>query len=825
MSRRGRAGLPAAVLTASLLQLACSTLADPEPASICVSDEDCDTLRGEICGSGTCYASNLPARREVALDMTAAGVSGSFRLELYGPDHAVARIDTPPVRYHVSLDNDGDAAGVRDELQLSVLETYRFGDQKGDVPLKVSITASQASRLGTPQPKAVQLVLDPPVDEDGIPLEPPPTVVLPWAHYDSNDKSPFYSGAAPEPERPLLVTLSPADGLDPNLNVDVQRGIIYRQIVREQQALSGTHSFTLKTDRDCHRQVYGLARVVGVDTDAESPVPISVELVHARRDPAPGPICDPEPASGTPAVCAPTTIARVSGFKPVPCTAKNQCPQPLGCYPTDAGDDSRACGCGNDSECPTGQICELQSHRCALDLASPDLGISVPGLGLVATEFGVVTRNVTKQDTVVTEFDAWVYTYCEDALKSDREMEYVIRATPTSLDNNPAPLPPLSFHASVDFLWQNGERPQGKLNTMCFPDWEPPRTLTFDVSSPPQELYRDASDRPFVCCNPSCLDLVNPAVTPPDSCRLAATLTARTVFTPNPEVWAKHSCMELDASDPTVPAGSQRITYNFDRNACSEGSCDIALSPGRDQLEYEIRIEPADNSLIRSMVIPAQLIDKASTSLTMPKLEYRVLLRGTVTTDDCPKKPSDGSPAIDCPRASILAERLRVADDDPALGPIFLTAPTIPGSNGAFVMPVDPGVYLVTALPASGSPGGPADIRVVDLRLDSKLVDTSGPIPIADLERPLALDVGRLVTVELAGFGRSSKAVPLDVGYWAEDKPSFDGKALDLNDPNTCYGNQNRGCQIRRLRLSGSVLSLTQESYVKYLARGAPESK
>lgn len=816
-----------AALGASLLLTlppACSTLADPEPAVICVSDEDCDTLRGEICGSGTCYASNLPGRREVALDMTAAGVSGSFRLELYGPDRAVARIDTPPVRYHVSLDNDGEAAGVRDELQLSVLETYRFGDEVGQVPLRVGITPSQASRLGTPQPKAVQLRLDP-LDPDGVPLDPPPTVVLPWAHYDSNDKSPFYSGAAPEPERPLLVTLSPDDGLDTNLNVDVQRGIVYRQIVREQQALSGTHSFTLHTDRDCHRQIYGLARIVGEDTDTASPVPISVELVHARREPAPGPICDPEPASGTPAVCSPATIARVSDYKPVPCAAKNQCPQPLGCYPTGAGDGSRACGCGSDSECPTGQVCELTSNRCALDLASPDLGISVPGLGLVATESGVVTRNVEKQDGTITEFDAWVYTYCEDDLEADREMEYVVRATPTSVDNTTAPLPPLNFHTSVDFLWQNGERPQGKLSTMCFPDWAPPQALAFDVSTAPQELYRDAGGQPFVCCAPACLDLANPAPTPPASCRLAALLTARTVFTPDPEVWAKYSCMELDAGDATVPEGSQRITYNFDRSTCSEGACDIALSPGRDQLEYEIRIEPPVNSLIRSMVIPAQVIDKASTGLTMPSLEYRVLLRGKVTTDDCPKKPSDGSPAIDCPRASIFAERLRVADEEPALGPIFIPTATIPGSNGAFVMPVNPGVYLVTALPASGSPGGPADIRVVDLRLGSKLVDESGPIPIADLERPLALDVGRLVTVELEGFGRSSKAVPLDVGYWAKDKPSLDGKALDLNDPLTCYGGQNRGCQIRRLRPAGSFLSLTQESYVKYLARGVPESQ
>jgi len=804
------------------LPLACSTLAAPEPATICISDEDCDKSLGEICGAGTCYASNLPARSEVALDMTAAGGSGSFRLEVYGPDHSVARIETPPIRYRVSLDNDGEIAGVRDELRLSVLETYHFGDQDGEVPLKVSLSPSQASRLGTPAAKAPSLPLNP-LDEMGQPLDPLPVIVLPWAHYDSNDRSPSYTIPGPEPERPLLVQISPEDGLDPNLNIDVQRGIVWRQLVREQQALSGTHAFNLHTERDCHRNLTGTARVIGENTNAESPVPISVELVHARRDPAPGAICDPEPAIGTPSVCSPTTIARVSDYKPVPCTAKSQCPQPLGCYPTDADDGSRACGCGSDSECLTGQICELQSRRCALDLASPDLGSG--GLGLTASEAGVVTTNVMEGDKITTQFNAWVYTYCEDDLEADREMEFVVRATPASPDNAAPPLPPLSFHASVDFVWKNGERPAPGIGNMCFPDWLPPQPLAFDVSSPPQELYRDASDKPFVCCSPTCLDLANPIPTPPASCRLSALLAARTVFTPDPVLWSKFSCMELDSADDTVPEGSQRITYNFDRTSCSEGTCDIALSPGKAGIEYEIRIEPPPSSLIRSMVIPAQTIDPMTSSLTIPALEYRVLVRGSVTTDDCPKKPSDATTTIDCPRASILAERLRIDGEETALSPFFVDTTTIAGSNGDFVMAVNPGVYLVTALPASGSPGGPADIRVVDLRLDSKLVDTSGPVPIADLETPLALDVGKLVTIELEGFARSSKVVPLDVGYWAKDPPTLNGKPLDLNDPATCYGNQNRGCQIRRLRVTGSFLSLTQESYVKYLARGVPESQ
>ncbi|MBA3550338.1 MAG: hypothetical protein H0T76_28015 [Nannocystis sp.] len=819
MMRRGRVQLGRLLLATFALPLACSTLASPEPVETCVSDDDCDKASGEICGAGTCYPSNLPPRDEVALELTVASLSGSFRLELHGPDRAVERVDTRPIRYHVNLDNNGEVAGVRDELRLSVFETYRFGDQVAEIPLRATLTPTQSSRLGTPQPKVVPLGFDP-LNENDVPLDPVPAIVLPWAHYDSNDKSPSYTSPAPEPERPLLVTISPADVFNPMDNSDIQRGIVYRQLVREQQALAGTHAFALHTDRDCHRKLHGTALVVGTGTPP--PVSIGVELVHARRTPADGPVCDPEPATGTPAVCSPQTLARASGYKPVPCTAKNQCPQQLGCYPTGDDDGSRVCGCDTDAECPTSQVCEQQSHRCALDLASPDLGTG--GLGLTATEGGVATKVETS------DFEAWVYTYCEDDLQGDREMEFVVRATPSSPGGDvPPPLPPLSFHTSVDFLWQNGELPRAELKqNMCFPDWSAPQPLAFDVSSAPQELYRGAGNQPFVCCSATCLDLTKPAASPPASCRLAATLTARTVFTPDPELWSTFSCMELDVADTTVPAGSQRITYGFDQTKCSDGPCNINLSAGTDKLEYELRVEPPQGSLIRSMVLPTPLVvDTGTTSVVMPKLEYRVLLRGrvTVTPEDCPAKPSGGASAIDCPRASILAERLKVAGEEPALAPLYLTAATIPGSYGDFVLAVNPGVYLVTALPASGSPGGPADIRVVDLRLDSKLVDTSGPIPIADLDSPLSLDVGKLVTVELEGFGRSSKAVPLDVGYWAAKPLRFNGVTLNLNDPATCYGSLNRGCQIRRLRLAGSFLSLTQESYVKYLARGALDSE
>ena len=171
-----------------------------------------------------------------------------------------------------------------------------------------------------------------------------------------------------------------------------------------------------------------------------------------------------------------------------------------------------------------------------------------------------------------------------------------------------------------------------------------------------------------------------------------------------------------------------------------------------------------------------------------------------------------------------MAERLRSPDVDPeaVLGPYFYTASTIPGSLLCeFVLPVNPGVYLVTALPQTASPGGPARISVLDLRLESELVDSSGPMPIAELAAPIVLEAGTLVTLELDNFDRSSVAVPLDLAAWQADRRSSRASTSTRRD--TCYGAAGRGCEIRRLRPSKGGLSPTQEQYVKYLTRAPPQ--
>jgi hypothetical protein len=778
-----------------VLVLACSTLAEVEQVTNCVSDNECDAkVPGQVCGGGICYDASLPDRAAIGLDVLGNGVESNFRVELRGEDAAALRIDRTPIRYSVSLDdrtleNKKVIPGVRDYLQISLRETYRSGDKDRTVALAGDLSLSQNSRLGREAVSnnllRVELI-------DPMTMQPvvDPKVVLPWAREEEGNNI------------PLLLSIKADDALDPDTNIQVNRGIVYRQLVRPQLSRVDTHVFKMQTRRECHRKVNG--DVILIDGSVPQ-YPVDLSFRHARRDPEGGAVCDPEPATGTPAVCSPNTIAP---FDALPeCITAKECPKPYGCH---TSGDSKRCGCDRDEECPLGQVCELTSKSCALDLGD-----------LVATK-GIASAVADEGN----RYDAWIYTYCESDLEADREMEFVVSAAPRNLDGSgPAPLPPLAYRTTIGFTWDNGMPKPITPARVCLPTWAPPQSLAFALTSPPQELYTDAKGRPWVCCSSTCLDSVDTTdpTTPPESCPLGATVTARTVFTPEPLAWTDATCMELERNDPELPLGSQRITYGpLDRSSCAQAGtpCEISLSRGDSNLEYEIRIEPPVGSLVRSAILPPQLVDASTTSVTPVELAYRVLVSGQVRL---PSGEDDCSDIVAClPNAEVMAERLRLNDEDPAttLGPYFFTAQTIPGSPGDFVMAVNPGVYLLTALPQSGSQGGPARIAVYDLRLGSPLVKTQGPIPTAKLP-PIVLDPGKLVTIELDNFDRSSVAVPLDLAGWKDQIPGYPG--LDLNAADTCYGIVGRGCQIRRMRTGKSGLSPTQEQFVKYLTRATPE--
>jgi hypothetical protein len=760
----------------------CSTLAPPQVAC----DEQNPCKQGQVCNDGTCYDDALPARDLIALDVSSA-LEGGFRVELRGNDASVRRIlDERPYRFRAGLGDreDGDdlIPGVRDRLSLLVEETFAVDGDDQTAPLPATLTLTQPSRLRR-DPTTAALQRFDPLSPEGEPVA-QPEVVVPWAHYEPQDE---------DGSRPLVVLVNPDDTKDAKTNSEVYRGLVYRQLVRPQSGEVETHAFTIPTRRECHRKLHGTVRILG---DMAPPdVAVELALVHARGVPTGGePVCELQ--TGTPAVCSPDTVLPNA---PPSCTNANQCPAPYGCH------DQR-CGCASDDECPEGQICEVDTHRCALDLVD-----------LPATKGGVGTRPGEA------DFDAWVYTYCEDAIEMDRELEFVVRAAPQTAPDQRA-LPPLNFRVRADFLWQDGKGKPVELSPLCFPPWAPPQRLAVVLQVAPQELYRDDGGGVWTCCATDCFDQGAPPPTPA-ACPVATSLSARTTFAPDLEQWSAASCVDLDSA-PDSPGG-QTVTSSFDLATCVAAGdpCEIALTRGEDSLAYELRIEPPVGSLVRSMVFPVpQVVDAATTALAPPPLAYRVLLRGQAALEDadgCKSTPGI-DPSACTVDAEILAERLRVpGDEDPALGPFFYTARTIPGSDGDFVLPVNPGVYVLTALPRIRSPGGPAAIRVVDLRLGAPAVDVSGPIPVADLDEPIVLENGQFVTFELTDFDSSTVAVPLDMASWKQLR--FGDQPLDLGDPDTCHSATPRGCSIRRLRPGNSGLSLTQERFAKFVTRKSGE--
>ncbi|MBL9102778.1 MAG: hypothetical protein JNL82_17660 [Myxococcales bacterium] len=790
--------------------LACSTLRPFSPIT-CEKDEDCPN-EGEVCEDNECFPNTLPPPAQVGLDVAGADVDG-LRVEIVGTDASAERIiEQKPVRYRARLNNanlDGDSdgsndtpiPGVRDRLIVTAQESFLQGDELLTIDLAADLEFNQTSRLRREPVKAVRNFL---LDEDMTPI-PNPGVTLPWARYsvDSDLNGDF----------PLVLTVRAATTTTPN--GQVVRAPVHRQLARKQLGVADTFTFDVPTRRECHRFVIGNAVVIG-SGGAPGGV-VAVDLRHSHSAPEPGKsVCDA--TTKQQAVCAPDTVFP----NELPsCTTSNDCPAPYGCY---AVGDAKKCGCDSDAECRTGQICELESHRCALDLQ-----------GLPATSSNVVTA----PDSA--DFGAWVYTYCEDDLEADREMSFVARATPAIPDDGdvdtpiPAsPYPTLSFDVTVDFPASNADTVQLP-GSLCFPPWQPPINVRAALTSAPKEVFVDAMDRPWVCCSTACLDQELSAPPPaPVSCPVTGELSARTRYTQAEADKLAHNCLPLTALDKTSPPGSQWVDVDSTPlGNCTDADsnpvvCEISLSPGAGSLDYDLRLIPPVGSLVRSMTYTAT-VDAGTAELPPPpELAYRVLLRGQValqadpgSTDQC---GTDGQvdPSKCVVKAEVLAERIRLPSEDPAtvLPPYFYTTNTLAGAE--FVLPVNPGVYLLTAIPEIASPGGPARISIVDLRLTSDLVEPRDDVPTVTLKDPLLLaPQGQFVIVELDGFDFATIATPFDLSSWLGLE--FEGRALDLNDPGTCHGDPGRACSIRRLRPGNSGLALTQEQFVKFITRGRCE--
>jgi hypothetical protein len=450
--------------------------------------------------------------------------------------------------------------------------------------------------------------------------------------------------------------------------------------------------------------------------------------------------------------------------------------------------------CSEPTDCPPGWACNDEGS-CGLDLTGVLAGTTVS----LADPPGALPP-------------AYLYTYCEDVEEGeDLVREFTVRLTPPPESG----LPSMIYDLSQTFPYPPAPGTLTEINlgtqeadTLCLPNWQPPVPVTFSLSGSPITLT-ETDLGAYTCCSTACLPSPEPGVepTPPplvEACSDFAKASFETRWDNDEEAWAFAGCIPTGANSD---GSSGRFVR--DVSACEPEGCSVMLTSGEiDELtrKYTVSITQRDDSVFRSQRYYNVSVTAETEKLTFA-LEPRVQLRGQVMciSDNCSAQ-----------NAVVAAERLRSDTDgvDP-IGPFEFQARV--DAAGNFVMPVDPGVYVVTAYPGVNQPGGPAPYKVVDLREGSDLLDDVDGVPHAILSAPLELDEGVLVRVQLRDFAVSTRVTPLDIGSWKyqDDFP----KDLDLNDPTTCLSSSPRGCSIRRLRPADTSISLLLSGKFQFTTR------
>lgn len=451
--------------------------------------------------------------------------------------------------------------------------------------------------------------------------------------------------------------------------------------------------------------------------------------------------------------------------------------------------------CVEETDCPPGWACS--SGRCGLDLTGVSAGSAIS----LADPPGSLPP-------------AYLYTYCEDVEPGeDLVRKFSVRVTPPA-DSG---LPNMIYDLSQTFPYPPAPGTlteinigDGDKNVLCLPEWQPPIQVAFSLSGSPITLT-ETDLGSYTCCSTACLPSPEPGVepTPPplvEACSDFAKASFETRWSIDDlQEWAFAGCIPTGANSD---GSSGRFVR--DVSACEPEGCSVMLTYGEiDELtrSYTVSIEQRADSVFRSKRYNVSV--SAETENLTFALEPRVLLRGRVVCDGDSENCSAQS-------AVVAAERVR-SDTDGAdeINPFEFQATV--DAAGNFVMPVDPGVYVVTAYPGVGQAGGPAPYEVVDLREDSELIDDVDGVPNATLDDPLELDDGVLVRVQLRDFAVSTRVTPLDIGSWKyqDDFP----EDLDLNDPATCPGSSPRGCSIRRLRPANTPISLLLSGKFQFTTR------
>lgn len=807
-----------------LLAVGCSTLAPKPPEVECVTNEDCERMFGDgfVCDVDVCRdGSESPPLAYIGLDLQeVAGGQAQFRAEIEGCDRELDDLDGSTIEV-LSIPR----REVTQLLNLAVYDVAPTSEDESPPLIASAHTMTQSSRFSQdPLRRQVTYAPDP---ED----EPEEFVVVPWPRYHEDNQLPSDLGeggyliwetqplplaeglqaralryqllsppVVAEDERPCSTDLDccgDPDGCDDD---DVRNACVTSMgLCRD--PFDVNYKYTYLYEDDCDRELQG--RAVSVDAQlnelAALPSGTSVTIRHA----------DPNDSE----------FARCLGVSP-PKTC-----EPLGLFRLDdTAVEEREAECGSGMTCGDGLRCDAATSQCELPLA-----------GQVAWTGTITLDTAPGQEGQV---DARVYTYCEGLDNDSDPLTRIFDVTVTPPESLGSPA--VTLRSSVVFspLQAGGQGGAASLGgDLCVPTLGELEDVALSLSGTPQELVTG-----YTCCDVDCLprtagDAALGAPAPRSQCSGAtsgstATFRAETPLVLDPDVLGRwnsgdSSCIPIVAA-PDGSVGMLRRSGacgSLDMDSSNLTQCDLRLPAGAEgRLEYTLRIETPVGSVSGSLDTDLSVLADAGTTLTELELPDRILLRGRVEVTDCDREQqTDG----DCgsPGAQVLAERLRLAGEsvDTVPGPYFHQVstffdPTQPAGQqaGAYVLPLDPGVWLVTALPDSGTDGGPARLELLDLR-DGQ-----------DREHDFSLDPGILVTVDVSSFDRRSQIIPLDTGSWAlptlsqlthPDREGQPDAVLDLGAPDECLSTDPAiGCRIRRL-IGGSSLPPTQLGQVRFTTR------
>lgn len=794
MRRAGPRQATTLLATTLVVTPACSTLA-PLPTPVeCESDEDCPN-DGELCAPDTrvCVpVGNLPPRADLGFDIQElAGGQVLFRAEIGGCDR------------EIEASQSRLALRGREVEQTFELAVFARTPEDPAVPvvddlLPAAIELSQPSRLGR-APLAPPRLDYPALDESADVVTVLPTTAR-WPRYHPYDAMPpaLKDGGfvlwrtLPVDGAPVLQMFVPPKTKDLDCTDDSQccRDPLECTADEVNFCLPGVgqctaignprFAFNFKYDDRCSRELAGDVVVIDGETLETRGVLGGVPLTVRHAD--------------TPAM------------------------DRLGVHAIDAiAPADRPAQCSSDDDCIAGeQLCDPDTDQCVLAIAG-----RIADGGTATVEDGSF---VTK-----------VYTYCEAEGNVGLVRSFTVSAAPSG------PLAALSytFDASIGPLGAGDQKPIARVpKRLCVPDWGEPVPLSLQLVGDAIPLV--GGDDGYVCCDVGCLpasalDAAGSEPTQLSECdgRTSAgavpTVTVSATLTLDAagrDAWDEADCVPPDTDALGVVGGIRRSTECSDPGA--DATCVVPnLAAGADgsPREYELRLQSPVGSLFRSVTTTVEVTDATPQEIM---LERRVLVRGRVLLD------ADGCQAAatvdgDCGSegALVRAERLRMPGEtaNDVVGPYFHEVPTfydpIALTQGGYVLPLDPGVYLITALPLSGSRGGPAEIAILDLREG------------VDLERDLVLSTGVLVTLDLTGFDPRAQILPIDRGSWrnlihpgrAED-PDEAVRTVDLNAIGECLQPADevpQACRIRRL-ISGSSLSASQVGQVRFTARADPDA-